>query len=245
MPDNDPEVIEKQMQHTRASLSDKVAALESQVVGTIQSATSTVHDTVHAVQDSVASVKHAVEDTMHSVKHSVDESVHAVTDQVKSGFGIPDQVREHPWPFVGGAAAAGFITGLLVFSGSSRGVRNSQGALGYQPVADGPSRADEARGFYPSAPSSPPASYAYSAPAAARTPSWLDGLLAQAGAEVRKLGEEALGTAVAALRKSLEHNLKDGIPHLIDTGMERVKDAVSGTAGPGPDGRPAGGFGSA
>ena len=59
-----PEVIEKEMQTTRESLTEKVSLLEQQVVGTLQSSTT-------AVQDTVESVKSAVQDTVDSVTGSV------------------------------------------------------------------------------------------------------------------------------------------------------------------------------
>lgn len=81
----EPEVIEQQMQETRAAISEKVATLEEQVMGTLQSAQETVHETVHTV-------KEAVRDTLDVTRH----------------------IRDNPWTAVGGAVAVGAIVGLLV-----------------------------------------------------------------------------------------------------------------------------------
>lgn len=90
--DQTPELIERDMLRTRESLTDKVAALENQVIGTLQSATT-------AVQDTVESVKTAVSDTQASVKQAFDVSAHT---------------RERPWAMVGGAAVVGLVAGLLI-----------------------------------------------------------------------------------------------------------------------------------
>jgi len=234
-----PEVIQHEMEQTRASLTDKVAALENQVVGTFQNATETVQNTVDTVQSTVQSLKSAVEDTVSNVKDTVSESVESVTDQVKSVFDVSQHVQKQPWAMVGGAAMAGLVTGLVVFRQSS-GVRNSDGAIGYQPPASGPSLSEETHGFS-----------SYSAPtgrvaaASSRMPSWIDGLLSQAGQEVRKLAEEALATAVASLKQSLQTGLKDNIPHLVDTGMQKVTEKVAGglgATGPGAGASPGSGY---
>jgi ElaB/YqjD/DUF883 family membrane-anchored ribosome-binding protein len=94
-----PELIKQGMQDTRQSLTDKVAALEQQVFGTIHEATSAVHETVH-------SVKNAMNDTISSVK---------------STFDINSHVREHPWAAVAGAVAAGIAAGYFVGSGRKAG----------------------------------------------------------------------------------------------------------------------------
>src|SRR2546421_7432883 len=96
------------MHQTRQSLADKVAALENQVVGTVQSATC-------AVQETVESVTSAVQDTVCTVKETVEGSVSSVSEGVMHAFDIRHHVDQNPWLMVGGAAAAGFVTGLLVF----------------------------------------------------------------------------------------------------------------------------------
>jgi len=107
-PDKSPELIERQMEETRESLTEKVALLEQQVTGTIQSATEAVQDTVHTV-------KSAVEETVEAVKGTVQQSVASVSEGVKDVLDVRKHVQENPWAMVGGAATVGFVTGLLVF----------------------------------------------------------------------------------------------------------------------------------
>jgi len=91
-----PELIEQDMHETRQALTDKVAALEQQVVGTF-------HDATAAVQDTVHTVKSAVEDTMTSV-----------TDRVKETFDVPEHIRHRPWAAVAGAAVLGAVAGYAL-----------------------------------------------------------------------------------------------------------------------------------
>jgi len=109
-----PELIERQMEQTRESLTEKVSLLEQKVVGQIQSATD-------AVQDTVQSVKSAVQDTVQAVTGTVSNSVESLTDGVKEVLDIRKHTRENPWAMVGGATVAGFVTGLLVFRRQSAG----------------------------------------------------------------------------------------------------------------------------
>jgi len=101
--DSEPEleVIREQMHHTRSSLSDKLEALESQVLDTVQTATETVANTVGEVKD---------------VVESVSETVQSVTEQ----FSISHQVEQRPWTMVACSVGLGFAGGM--FLGSSRQV---------------------------------------------------------------------------------------------------------------------------
>jgi len=187
-----PEVIEQQMQETRESLTQKVAALENQVLGTITTAS-------EAVTNIVETVKTVVPETLHSVKDTVSESVNAVKEQVASTVDLSTHTRNHPWGMVGGAAAAGFLIGVLL-------PRREQS------LGTAPGYGVQARGTAPQPAYAPQ-------PAAApgwSMPGWLDNmlqpLLERAGQELRRLGEEAIATASAQARCAIE----DGIPRLVN-----------------------------
>jgi ElaB/YqjD/DUF883 family membrane-anchored ribosome-binding protein len=187
-----PEVIERQMEQTRESLTEKVSLLEQKVVGQIQSATD-------AVQETVQCVKSAVQDTVQTVTGTVTHSVQSLTDGVKEVLDVRKHTRENPWAMVGGAAAAGFVTGLLVFR------RESSGAAlpAYQPM---PFTSEPAGGGRPAA------------PAASHRPAWLNDLFETAGQEIRKLAEQAMATATASLRQTVQ----TGIPKLIERAVPDV-----------------------
>lgn len=194
-----PEVIEQEMEGTRQALTEKVAALEQQVVGTIQEATTTVQETVETVKGTVESVKEAVQETVSSVKEGVQDSVTTVQETVMETFDFTKHVRNRPWACIGGAAAAGFITGLIAF----RQRRETQVSAPLTTAAVGPMAAY----------SPPPLPREYAPPPPPREPGWFDALMDRAGEEAKKLGEMALTTLVASAKESLQ----DGIPKLIET----------------------------
>lgn len=183
-----PEVIERDMEATRASLTDKVAALEQQVMGTIQNAS----DTVSNIVDTVKTV---VPETLTSVKDTLTESVEEMSAKVKSAFDVEKHVRDNPWAMVGGAAAAGFVTGLLVFGSRSSPSFSRLSAASPQPHGAPASTA-------------PPLGATSAAP---HRPSWLDELMDRIGRELLTVGEAAIASASASLKQSVQ----EGLPKLI------------------------------
>jgi len=97
--DNELEVIHHEMEATRASLADKLDTLENQVLGTVHDATAAVAHTVEDVKSVVGSVTDSIQDTVESVKDTLN---------------LSEQVRQHPWGMLGGAAAVGFLGGWLM-----------------------------------------------------------------------------------------------------------------------------------
>lgn len=127
-----PEQIEREMLQTREALTEKVAALETQVVGTVQSAADTLTGTVEAVKELVTAAPSAVTDT-------VKQAASAVSETMKKTLDISGHVREHPWASVGVSAGLGFLTGLLVFrerTGTAASPPPSSPA--YRPAAGSP-----------------------------------------------------------------------------------------------------------
>lgn len=103
-----PEEIEHEMQQTRESLTEKVAALENRVVGTVKTAADTLTGTVESVKELVSSAPSAVSDT-------VKQAASVVSETMRKAFNIPGHVRAHPWAVVGVSAGLGFLTGMLIF----------------------------------------------------------------------------------------------------------------------------------
>jgi len=113
--DNELEVIRHQMEEKRASLADKLDALEEQVLETVHEATSAVTHTVRDVTEAVDTVKDNIKETVETVK----ENIHETVETVKETFNFNEQFRKHPWIVLGGGFAAGFA-GALLLGGSSR-----------------------------------------------------------------------------------------------------------------------------
>jgi hypothetical protein len=82
------EVIRREMDETKQQLSRKVGELEHQVSATVQSVGETVNHTVGAVGDVVRSVSHT--------------------------FDIPRQIERHPWWFLGGSLALGYLAARML-----------------------------------------------------------------------------------------------------------------------------------
>jgi ElaB/YqjD/DUF883 family membrane-anchored ribosome-binding protein len=189
-----PELIEREMEETRESLTEKVSLLEEKVVGKLESATD-------AVQDTVETVRSAVEDTVAAVSGTVKHSVESVSEGVKEALDVKKHVREHPWAMLGGAATVGFVTGLLVF-----GRRSSTTSRAARPMAAGGTQ-----------PAFTPVAAAAPAPAPQR-PAWLSDLFELAGREIKKIAELALASTTASLKQTVE----TGIPKLIDSALPEV-----------------------
>jgi len=209
-------VIEQQMEETRSSLTEKVAALETQVVGTVQTATQAVQDTVStvksAVQETVSAVKDSVQESVAAVKDTVQGSVDAVKENVKETFDMKRHVQENPYLMIGGAAVAGLITGLLVFRKDEDRVATNMAASGG------------------GAPLSYPPDFT-GAPVRERVPAepgFFDELLGMAGGEAKELAREAVNQAAAAVRQ----HLMPAVMKWMTENMERAMERTSATASP-------------
>jgi ElaB/YqjD/DUF883 family membrane-anchored ribosome-binding protein len=131
--DKSPEEIQHEMSQTREALTEKVAALEHQVVDTVQTAADTLTDTVESVKSIITTAPGAVGD-------SVKQAAAAVSETMKKTFDISCHVREHPWTAMGVSTLAGCITGWLASSladgrRSTRPPSMVTPSMGYTPEA--------------------------------------------------------------------------------------------------------------
>jgi len=94
-----PEVIRKQMEETRASLTEKLEALENQVTEKVEATTEAVSGTVEAVKE-----------TVENVTETVQETVHTVAD----AFNFKRHFQRHPWLMFGGAVSVGCLAAYLL-----------------------------------------------------------------------------------------------------------------------------------
>jgi ElaB/YqjD/DUF883 family membrane-anchored ribosome-binding protein len=186
--DKTPEQIEAEMFETRESLTEKVAALENQVVGTVQNAANTLTDTVDAVKSFVATAPDAVSET-------VDNMVTAVREQVGKTFDISAQVQKNPWASVGASLGFGFLAGYFLFPGRRT------------PAS---SKAAPAKAEYSMPPH--PAAEAPRQMASPREPGLLDELFGMLGKKVKEMTENVIDAASVAVNK----NIREGVPKLVD-----------------------------
>jgi len=104
--DHELEVIRDQMEGTRASLANKLEALESQVRETVQSASDTVTSAVDGAKEVVTSVSEGAKQVVDKVSETVDT--------VKESLSVGRYVEQYPWASVGVAVAAGFAAAQLL-----------------------------------------------------------------------------------------------------------------------------------
>jgi len=186
------EVIQHQMEETRARLAENLDKLGQTTAGTVQEVASTVTETVGAVQ----------------------ETAQAVTDTVKgvsNFFDIKRQVEENPWLTVGGAVAVGFVTGYLLTpsseSGSSGGHEhgNGHGTMDVSKMAEASERI----------PQKASASSGQSSRSRSSGSDWLTGLAQRFGPSLETLKGLAIGAAMGVARdvvtKSLTSDLASPI----------------------------------
>lgn len=171
-----PEEIQNEMLQTRESLTEKVEALEQQVVGTVE-----------AVKSFVTTAPETVSDT-------VKQAAAAVSESVKETFDITGHIRRHPLVAVGTAALVGCTLSWLLS-------RKRESDLSHRMSS---AAADSPIGRPAEAPIAPPQPAAAAAPAAPEKPGLFDELFEMLGDKAKQLLREGLETASAALKESIQ-----------------------------------------
>ena len=132
-----PEDLERDMAQTRESLTEKVTALENQVVGSVQSAADTLTETVDAVKSFVHTAPEAVSQSVREAASAVGDSLHDVLD-------VSSRVRRNPWASIGVSLTAGCLAGWLASRSRtttpSRSTTAPQPAYRPEPVAREPQK---------------------------------------------------------------------------------------------------------
>lgn len=194
MPD-ESEMIQEQMRETRTALAEKLETLEQQVV------------------DTVSGANLAVSETVENVKEAVQETVDAVKESVKTTFDFAGHMDRHPWLFMGGAVAVGYIGGCLLNKAAAQAERT--GPVGRSPAAKtngaGPRFQEREEG-----------------------PGWLDSLGTTFSSELNQLKSLALGAAVGLARDALVQSAPETLrPQLADV-MNDITANLGGRPIPGP-----------
>jgi ElaB/YqjD/DUF883 family membrane-anchored ribosome-binding protein len=186
--ENEAELIRQQMLETRTALTEKLETLEEEVAAKVK-------DTTDSVVETVETVKDTVENTVQTVSQTVENTV----ETVKETFDMSRQFEAHPWLFVGGAVAVGFIGGRILDN------------MGPSPIY---------RGDIPSEPSSEAVHFRYQAPPAPSGPSWTGELTNALRPAMSKLGKLAIGVTAGLIgemiRESVPENLKPELGNVID-----------------------------
>lgn len=126
------ESIMKDMEATRSALTEKLEALEEQVL----EKTKPVAEAVERVSEAAADIAEDVKDTVHGVKdtvHEVKETVAETVESVTSAFNVRQHAERHPWAAFSFAATAGCILGTVVGRAGRRTSRRSITSSGPRP----------------------------------------------------------------------------------------------------------------
>jgi len=176
--DKSPEEIEREMHQTRESITEKVSALESQVVGTVQTAADTISETVSAVRSLVNTAPEAVTET-------VKQATAAVSESMKDVFDISAHVRKNPWAAIGVSALLGSVVGCLTASRRPS----------FAPLAAA------------SPPASPVASPAFAAAPSNSPPGLVDEFMSMIGGKLKELAETTLNSVAASVKTNIESSV--------------------------------------
>jgi ElaB/YqjD/DUF883 family membrane-anchored ribosome-binding protein len=213
--ENEPALIRQEMQQTRTALTEKLEALENQVMGTVHSATSAIQETVHSVRDAVeettSTVRAAVQGTVGDVRTSLDETV----GTVKETLDMELQVRRHPWLLVGGAACAGFLSGKMIDRMTPS-----------QPAYYAPSpRTPVTEGDWPTAPvrSAAVGESALRDRVPHEPQTWASSVLTSLEPEAQKLK----GLAIGALFNVVKGMVRQWVPHAVEPQVVDMVDSVT------------------
>ncbi|MFO0929934.1 MAG: hypothetical protein U0736_23415 [Gemmataceae bacterium] len=198
--DYEPEMIKQQMSETRSSLSEKLETLEQKVTDTIKETTESVNETVENVTSSVG-------ETVDLMKETVGETV----DKVKETFNLSGHIERYPWLAIGGAVAAGYALGMLVFPGGKESASSTSSA------------SDTREGWLPSSAHAydAPLAHAYESPPPRESGSMLGRLSSLAeSAGLMPVVDQLKGFAIGAAATYAEKLIADALP-------DQFKDSVS------------------
>jgi len=191
MENDDPEVIRTQMERTRTDLTEKLEAIEGQVV-------STVKGTTDAVSETVDHVKEAVHETVEGVKHAFDIQAH---------------FRNHPWLMLGGMVGLSFLATKLLTGRRSHEEEFERPAGSY--------RSAGARDFIARSEPTPMPVSTPSAAKEEQGPSWLEGLMQKLAPSTHKIKEMGIGMTMGLvdqlLTSALPEHLRESAHEVLDS----------------------------
>jgi len=240
--DDDPEVIRRQMEVQRASLAEKVEALEQKMVQTVQSTLETVQtakdavtETVETVKDTVQSSVESVKDTFTSSVESVKDSVHSSVESVKDTLNVEHQVEQHPWAMFGGSVVLGFLGGLLInkltepnrrfpdhpqslYTGAESWSRPQPSASSYAPSSSRFTGSTEAPAQQPAASSTP----------VQPEHPWLAELSQTFAPEIQKVKGLAIGALVGAVRDLVAQSVPEQFRPQLNEVMDNMTTKLGG-----------------
>ena len=142
-----------------------------------------------SVRGTMESVQSGVTNTFASLNGGLDQTIRSAMGSTSDAIDVRPHIREKPWSFVGGAFAAGLVTGLLVTrkSGPSHGMIHAM-----------------------SGHSAPQSFGGTVAP-----PSWIDGILDQIGGELKRVCGDVMNLAAEEAKKTVSRSVPEMMQGLV------------------------------
>jgi ElaB/YqjD/DUF883 family membrane-anchored ribosome-binding protein len=191
--DAEPEVIRQDIEQTRSALTEKLETLEEEV------------------RDTVRSAKETVEETIENVSEKVQDTV----ETVERTFDLEYQMQQRPWVLIGGAVAAGVVTGFVADNLRTRAAA-WQDSGRYEPSYGSPmDQSGGALGSQRPASPSPPR----------ERPTFFQSLLSRFDKEIGMVKEMAIGYATGVLRDMIKEALpavKERVQQVMDSATTKL-----------------------
>jgi hypothetical protein len=107
----------KDIEDTRAAMTEKIEMIENRVHDTMEGTKSTIDnvmDNVKRVQGTVEQTKSTIDNILETIKHSMDETI----ERVKYTADLIEQVNQNPWIMFGCAILTGYVLSSIDREGS-------------------------------------------------------------------------------------------------------------------------------
>ena len=110
--DQTEEHIKRNIEETRAAMSNKIEKIEDRVHETVEGTKTTIDNIVgniNRVKGGIDETKSAIDSSIEAIKSAVDEAV----ERVKYTADLIEQVKQNPWVMFGTAVMVGYVMGSL------------------------------------------------------------------------------------------------------------------------------------
>ncbi|HXH13028.1 MAG TPA: hypothetical protein VNP04_25060 [Alphaproteobacteria bacterium] len=104
--------IRKDIEETRAAMTEKIEMIEERVHETMEGTKSTIDhvmENVQQVQETIEKAKSTVDNIIDTIKYTMDETL----ERVKHTTDLIEQVNQNPWIMFSSAIMVGYVLGSL------------------------------------------------------------------------------------------------------------------------------------
>jgi uncharacterized membrane protein len=104
--------LEKDIEDTRAVMTEKIDMIEDRVNETMEGTKATIDsvmEKVKGVQETIDTAKSTIDNILETIKHTMEETI----ERVKYTSTVIEQVDQNPWIMLGSAVLTGYVLGGL------------------------------------------------------------------------------------------------------------------------------------